>query len=1144
MERLLASWVLILVVILLRRLLRGRITPGLQYALWLLVAARLLIPGSLFPAPVSVAGAAADLREVLLDRAEDHGSPAVLRPLPDLYGASAGAAGALPPPGGDGPSFGQRTQDVPEAAAKETPTGGESSGIAPARLAVRIWLAGAVLMAAALGMSNLLFALRLYRLRRPLNLPAGAGQGRLRVYAVEELASPCLFGLLRPAVYLNGAALKAACPGHVLAHEYTHYRHGDHIWALVRALCLAVYWFDPMVWLAASLSRRDCELACDAGTIRRLGEAQRLDYGRTLLALVPPGRSPADLLHTATTMTAGGRAMARRIALIARRPRMLKVTLAAVVLVMCAAVVVTFGGRALGEAAAPEVPADFSGAMPGGEQLNRRQGVYTFLMAGLDPSGRADSIAVALYDVRAQELNLLSLPRDVYIDVDWESKRLSAACAQPGGIQELRVQVSRLLGFLPDYCLAVDLNAAAALVDAIGGVMYDVPQGMDYEDPFQNLSIHLEPGLQTLSGAQALGMLRYRYYKNGDLDRIALQQQFLKAALSRCLEDPPLLESLAVLAAGGVETDLTAEELLWFARQAASLTPDSLRAYTLPVLSMDLVEGQSYCFADPEGTAALLDRFFNPYTQPVDAQDLHIVYMRSGRLCASDEEGALREALARLEALSGGDGIGYHARGVFGAPATAQLSTDRLPALREAFASCAWTPADAPEVEPGSWHSTTVGPFTFYDSTPLVRWADGETEDWYTVPGGWLAAEAALADWPEELTAEERRFLLLYREARSAWEMMTGGYMSLRYDSTLETEAGTMCAVGFFAGIDDLRGYLQTLFTPETAEYLLSCRELREQDGRLYALPADRPSNVYAGEETVRAFPISEEEALYYDEEAVIVAWTQVLGEDLETVLGQKRRDYACVWNGTNYIFTSFSPWDDVNPQAYVNAQALWDSLQAGEEWLPLLAYMDWGALAGVDAGEYDAALEVLDALGHYINENGPELTAAEYLYILSAAEGLDGAYSEGYGYMVYQLYTLNPSQFAYVVLEQLPEEQRSRALDCIRSQWSFHREPYTDAVPGREEALARLEADLAAGVSAGPSAMTLEQAGASFQFLPVNAYGIYAAAYESSDPGVAAVDESGTVTALSPGRAVITLRYEGPGGSRDFTCAVTCAWN
>ena len=145
---------------------------------------------------------------------------------------------------------------------------------------------------------------------------------------------------------------------------------------------------------------------------------------------------------------------------------------------------------------------------------------------------------------------------------------------------------------------------------------------------------------------------------------------------------------------------------------------------------------------------------------------------------------------------------------------------------------------------------------------------------------------------------------------------------------------------------------------------------------------------------------------------------------------------------------------------------------------------------------------------------------------------------------MVYQLYTLNPSQFAYVVLEQLPEEQRSRALDCVRSQWSFHREPYTDAVPGREEALARLEADLAAGVSAGPSAMTLEQAGASFQFLPVNAYGIYAAAYESSDPGVAAVDESGTVTALSPGRAVITLRYEGPGGSRDFTCAVTCAWN
>ena len=74
-----------------------------------------------------------------------------------------------------------------------------------------------------------------------------------------------------------------------------------------------------------------------------------LDYGATLLKMVVPGRTPADLLRTATTMTAGKRTMVQRISFIAHRPRMLKITLAAVVLVMCGAVVLTFGGRAEAE---------------------------------------------------------------------------------------------------------------------------------------------------------------------------------------------------------------------------------------------------------------------------------------------------------------------------------------------------------------------------------------------------------------------------------------------------------------------------------------------------------------------------------------------------------------------------------------------------------------------------------------------------------------------------------------------------------------------------------------------------------------------------------------------------------------------------
>ena len=75
------------------------------------------------------------------------------------------------------------------------------------------------------------------------------------------------------------------------------------------------------MWLAAALSRRDCELSCDEGAIKLLGEGERTAYGRTLLSLVTTGSNPTELLRTATTMSSGARGLRERIALIARKPK-------------------------------------------------------------------------------------------------------------------------------------------------------------------------------------------------------------------------------------------------------------------------------------------------------------------------------------------------------------------------------------------------------------------------------------------------------------------------------------------------------------------------------------------------------------------------------------------------------------------------------------------------------------------------------------------------------------------------------------------------------------------------------------------------------------------------------------------------------
>ena len=120
--------------------------------------------------------------------------------------------------------------------------------------------------------------------------------------------------MFRPAVYVAPeTAADPAALRHVLAHEGTHYRHGDHVWSLLRCAALCVHWWNPLVWLAVVCSRRDGELACDEGALKTLDREERRAYGETLLALVTAKPSPRDLLCCATTMSGEKRSLQERI---------------------------------------------------------------------------------------------------------------------------------------------------------------------------------------------------------------------------------------------------------------------------------------------------------------------------------------------------------------------------------------------------------------------------------------------------------------------------------------------------------------------------------------------------------------------------------------------------------------------------------------------------------------------------------------------------------------------------------------------------------------------------------------------------------------------------------------------------------------
>ncbi len=330
LETVVTSSVLIAVLILLRAVFKGRIRLSLQYALWLLVAIRLLLPFPLFNSALSVMNVADITGSAVGGQAENTGAPVASRPTQELD-VSLGAAIV--------------EASAPAVSAHSLPVQGGGTADAAhfnAAAVLRIvWLIGA----AAMGLWFVIFNLRLYVKLRRTREPAGMQACRLPVYLTRCVSTPCLFGIFRPAVYLpHGCLEETQAIEYILAHEETHYRHGDQLWAYLRCLCLALYWFNPLVWWAAALSRRDCELACDEGTIKRIGEENRRAYGHTLINMIAPQGGPSELLCGATTMTSGKRGIKERITMIANKPRRLAGTLIAVVLIAAAAVGCTFSG--------------------------------------------------------------------------------------------------------------------------------------------------------------------------------------------------------------------------------------------------------------------------------------------------------------------------------------------------------------------------------------------------------------------------------------------------------------------------------------------------------------------------------------------------------------------------------------------------------------------------------------------------------------------------------------------------------------------------------------------------------------------------------------------------------------------------------
>lgn len=226
----------------------------------------------------------------------------------------------------------------------------------------------------------------------------------------------------------------------------------------------------------------------------------------------------------------------------------------------------------------------------------------TFLLVGISGCEEdyklADTIMVCSYNPKTQKASLLSIPRDTYVGKDKTkasaSYKINSVYRNGENIEGMIKAIENITELEIDNYLIVDTDALIQLVDAIDGVTFNVPINMDYDDPTQNLHIHLKSGMQTLTGDQAEGLVRFRHNNNGttysteygdnDIGRMRTQREFITEVMKQTLKPENILKinKIAEIAFNNIQTNMTFNTIKDYIPYAVSFNTENLKTGVLP----------------------------------------------------------------------------------------------------------------------------------------------------------------------------------------------------------------------------------------------------------------------------------------------------------------------------------------------------------------------------------------------------------------------------------------------------------------------------------------------------------------------------------------------------------------------------------
>lgn len=251
-----------------------------------------------------------------------------------------------------------------------------------------------------------------------------------------------------------------------------------------------------------------------------------------------------------------------------------------------------------------------------------------------ESTGMSDTIIACSYNPKTQKASMLSIPRDTYVENEKYKysvyNKINSLYSGGKTPEKTLEAVNEITGLNIKYYILVDTEALKKLVDLIGGVEFDVPRDMNYDDDDQNLHIHLKGGYQTLNGDQAEQVVRFRHnndgssysyeYGNEDYGRMRTQRNLIIAVAKQTikLKNVTEISNIINIMKEDVKKNIDFNMLIDYIPYAVNMDLNTIQTAQLPGES-DQRGGGWFFFHDEEETVKIVDELFNEVPEEIEA---------------------------------------------------------------------------------------------------------------------------------------------------------------------------------------------------------------------------------------------------------------------------------------------------------------------------------------------------------------------------------------------------------------------------------------------------------------------------------------------------------------------------------------------